>query len=601
MNNTTVHFLDSTIVVAPALWQWDYGQTLTIEGLDLPEPFEVHFCNYGNTVTTTQIGSNGVVAIPDAYLTSGMPVIAYIFLHTGESDGETEYKIAIPVRPRQQPSDAPPTPEQQSAITEAIAALNAAVSHYPKIVYGYWVVWDAAAGEWVNTGVKAEGEDGFSPEVTITEISGGHRVTITDEEHPDGQSFDVMDGVTPTVDSELSDSSTNPVQNKVITGEIGDLKSAFDDVFTFTENKSLNRLNPTTITSGSYLSNADAVISQSGYGYSDYIAVEAGDVVRCTYWSNVASSRGLFYNENKEKISTVTGVPDLTTDASADIPYWQCTAPAGSKYLRVNVRPAYITESWMVTLNNSFPSTMSAYTGDSIEKELDSDVIVTMPYYPKLYGKKIMFCGDSITYGTRADTDSLGNKKNYGWYIQKATGCVAQFNAVQGSTMMNVTGKSPFCVNRYTQLGDDLDYIILAFSTNDSANSNDLIGDYSSTADTTFWGAWKKVLAYLIDTYPTAKIGIIAFWRGNQNYLYTDALREIAQKFRIPMLDFMFDEHVPLVGGSDFRSYNPNAPFTVDYNTLVARQDAFLYDTVHPNDAGYRYLAPIIQAYIERL
>lgn len=38
------------------------------------------------------------------------------------------------------------------------------------------------------------GDDGYSPTVTITSIAGGHRVTITDEDHPTGQSFDVMDG-----------------------------------------------------------------------------------------------------------------------------------------------------------------------------------------------------------------------------------------------------------------------------------------------------------------------------------------------------------------------------------------------------------------------
>lgn len=39
-----------------------------------------------------------------------------------------------------------------------------------------------------------DGEDGYSPTVTVTEITGGHRVTITDVDHPSGQSFDVMDG-----------------------------------------------------------------------------------------------------------------------------------------------------------------------------------------------------------------------------------------------------------------------------------------------------------------------------------------------------------------------------------------------------------------------
>ena len=40
----------------------------------------------------------------------------------------------------------------------------------------------------------ATGADGVSPAVTITSITGGHRVTITDRAHPNGQSFDVMDG-----------------------------------------------------------------------------------------------------------------------------------------------------------------------------------------------------------------------------------------------------------------------------------------------------------------------------------------------------------------------------------------------------------------------
>ena len=38
------------------------------------------------------------------------------------------------------------------------------------------------------------GADGVSPAVTITTITGGHTVTITDKDHPSGQSFNVMDG-----------------------------------------------------------------------------------------------------------------------------------------------------------------------------------------------------------------------------------------------------------------------------------------------------------------------------------------------------------------------------------------------------------------------
>lgn len=40
----------------------------------------------------------------------------------------------------------------------------------------------------------SDGADGVSPIITITDITGGHRVTITDADHPSGQSFDVLDG-----------------------------------------------------------------------------------------------------------------------------------------------------------------------------------------------------------------------------------------------------------------------------------------------------------------------------------------------------------------------------------------------------------------------
>ena len=109
--------------------QYDYGQVLKIAGLDLPEAFEVHFANTGDTTTITQIAQNGVVEIPDQFFRSSKQINAYIFLHDGETDGETEYKITIGVLPRPAISDEDPTPEEQSAITQAIAALQSAVAH----------------------------------------------------------------------------------------------------------------------------------------------------------------------------------------------------------------------------------------------------------------------------------------------------------------------------------------------------------------------------------------------------------------------------------------------------------------------------------------
>lgn len=40
----------------------------------------------------------------------------------------------------------------------------------------------------------ADGQDGVSPSIEINTISGGHQVIIKDKAHPQGQSFNVMDG-----------------------------------------------------------------------------------------------------------------------------------------------------------------------------------------------------------------------------------------------------------------------------------------------------------------------------------------------------------------------------------------------------------------------
>ena len=106
------------------LWRIDYGQILEIVGIDLPETFEVHQCNSGDATSKKALGSNGRVTIYDEYLKTGKDVEIYIYLHAGESDGETEYKITIPVKARPLVTNAEPTPEQQDAIGQLISALN---------------------------------------------------------------------------------------------------------------------------------------------------------------------------------------------------------------------------------------------------------------------------------------------------------------------------------------------------------------------------------------------------------------------------------------------------------------------------------------------
>lgn len=126
-NITSAVFGAFRVATTAPLWQYDYGQILRFRGLDLPEAYEVHFSNSESGEAKTMIGGADGVSIPDEYLVSGLPIYAWVFLHTGSNDGETRYMVKIPVNKRPKPSDEEPTPEQQSAITEAIAALNAGI------------------------------------------------------------------------------------------------------------------------------------------------------------------------------------------------------------------------------------------------------------------------------------------------------------------------------------------------------------------------------------------------------------------------------------------------------------------------------------------
>ena len=106
-------------------YQWDYGQVLRIEGINLPYSFQTHFSNQPMVGTAkTFIGTDDAVEIPDEYLITGKTIYAWIFLHDSETDGETVYTITIPVIPRPQPVDEEPTPVQQSEINQLINALN---------------------------------------------------------------------------------------------------------------------------------------------------------------------------------------------------------------------------------------------------------------------------------------------------------------------------------------------------------------------------------------------------------------------------------------------------------------------------------------------
>lgn len=115
--------------------QWDYGQQLRIQGLDLPVAVEIHFSLTdvgGEAITRIGTTADGVtdVIIPDSMLENGeemgeqYSIFAYVYLSDTKS-GKTMKKIEMIVSTRPKPQ-AWDRPEDEEIFREAIEAVNAA-------------------------------------------------------------------------------------------------------------------------------------------------------------------------------------------------------------------------------------------------------------------------------------------------------------------------------------------------------------------------------------------------------------------------------------------------------------------------------------------
>lgn len=126
------NFEDENYKRVTGLWQWDYGQVLRIQGLNLPKAVEIHFSlqdSGGQSVTRIGMTKDGVtdVVIPDSLLENeeslgNYDIYAFIYL-TDDTSGQTEYKICMPVKARPKP-EAFDKPEDGEIFHEAIKAVN---------------------------------------------------------------------------------------------------------------------------------------------------------------------------------------------------------------------------------------------------------------------------------------------------------------------------------------------------------------------------------------------------------------------------------------------------------------------------------------------
>lgn len=134
--------LDYRFVTTRKIWQYDYGQILSITGQNLPTATEVHFSldiRGGSTLSRVGTTIDGVttVKIPDELLKNNgksgdFSIYAFIYV-TDEESGNTEYRITIPVysRPKPENPSVDPAPEP-NIFHETVTAVNNAADRAEK-------------------------------------------------------------------------------------------------------------------------------------------------------------------------------------------------------------------------------------------------------------------------------------------------------------------------------------------------------------------------------------------------------------------------------------------------------------------------------------
>lgn len=212
------------------------------------------------------------------------------------------------------------------------------------------------------------------------------------------------------------------------------------------------------------------------------------------------------------------------------------------------------------------------------------------------YYDKIMNCmGDSITYGYTPDSGAQ-MESPYPSLLQAELGLKSVRNyGISGSTLTNKVGSQyyPMC-ERITDMEKGADIVCVFGGTNDYGNYNDIqLGTIDSTDTTTIYGALNSIANTLITNYPSAFLFFITpFHRADQTAakasgltleLVAQAIRDIGEKYSIPVLDFYKD------GG-----FHPE-------NTAFKNAGYSGNDRLHPSQKFMEEkLVPMIAHFIER-
>lgn len=519
------------------LWQWDYGQTLRIQGVKLPAAVEVQFSTterIGETVTRIGVTQEGVteVSIPDTLLegsgtTQDYTIYAFVYIENGDS-GKTEYRVSMKVRARPKP-EAHATPEEGELFRQAIVAVAESADRAESARKSAETASDQAedaknAAEAAVGSAQASADEAKTAKANAKTAVKNAEAFKTEAETARSEAVRAVTESTDAKDSaeksraaaekakqdaeaakeEIQESADQIQKNAT---EIDSLKEDIDNIIYKGLINGFDKDN----TVGGYLSNNGNVNSNPGFVTSDYFDVHenktyyALQMVGTVKYDTVAYI--CFYDSSKAFI------------AGGYFNASSCTSPNGSKYARVSFPSDETTKARCMFTNIETPDKYYPFGYEYSIITKDVSELKTRKSENRLHGKTMAILGDSMAKG-----HTLNEKQTWAYKIANRNGMTYQKLAVNG--MFITTGHGDADANclleQAKKINNNPDIIVIHMGTNDR-NNNVELGTWTirNTDTTNLFGALRVAFTYLEENFPLAQVMFITpyYYQEQTDYI----------------------------------------------------------------------------------
>ena len=200
--------------------------------------------------------------------------------------------------------------------------------------------------------------------------------------------------------------------------------------------------------------------------------------------------------------------------------------------------------------------------------------------------------GDSITAGA----GTTGPEHFYHAVLARSVGADTVRNyGIGGTRIARQNGPDTYgaaFVDRYREMADDADLVLVFGGTNDYGHGNAPFGTMDDRTPETFCGACHLLFSGLIEKYPETPIVVMTpIQRLNGNVpsgntglplsVYADTIRQIAEFYALPVLDLYHCSGIC-----------PDLP---------VQQERFCPDGLHPNNDGAALIAARLAGFLNTL